>query len=524
MTIAILIWVDFTYLSRRTSDYEIATFYLRLAWAVTPILFVSIYVFILVSLDMVRKRKIVLFGLITLGIITTIVIMQTSLIISGIAYLDGKFAIAYGSGLWPFFGFILILIILSVVSLLPVIMSSYPSEKKRKLQIVFAGMSFFFIINIIYNIIYPVFFHIFSLYEWGDYSTLILLAVVAYASIRHRFFDVPLIMTSTLISFVGCLLLFRGIIFSPSLESAAISFAIFLCYLPVGYFLMRYMNQAREQNKKLSVLTHQLQNQTNQYKQLAKEQEDIIDIIGHEMHSPLTTILQTIHLYKETAMPYKNKTMQTLKKDAILTERIGIVYDSFASIERSSKHALTLVNTMLETARIDSNMIRITQTTFDLTDVTKEIVNSYSLLMAESVHISLQIPQEQCIISADKIKVEQSLHELIRNGIKYGKNAPDDIPHLTITLTKTKTEVHLAVKDNGHGINQSDIPSLGSKFTRLHDDKSNPLRAPGGTGLGLYIVRRYMEKQGGKLVIESDGIGKGSRFILVIPISKQSEA
>jgi signal transduction histidine kinase len=73
------------------------------------------------------------------------------------------------------------------------------------------------------------------------------------------------------------------------------------------------------------------------------------------------------------------------------------------------------------------------------------------------------------------------------------------------------------VKDTGIGISKEDIPKLFAKFVRAKDaNKTNVI----GTGLGLYIAKQMVEAQGGKVWVESEGLGKGSTFFIKLPIKK----
>ena len=124
------------------------------------------------------------------------------------------------------------------------------------------------------------------------------------------------------------------------------------------------------------------------------------------------------------------------------------------------------------------------------------------------------------MIVADRAKIEEVIGNLITNAIKYSEHGT-----IEISTEKMDKEIIVHVKDEGTGIQQEDIPGLFQKFHRLHNYIGNPsdpqhlLVRPGGTGLGLYVVKGIIEKHGGKVWVESE-VGKGSTFSFSLPIKE----
>ena len=104
---------------------------------------------------------------------------------------------------------------------------------------------------------------------------------------------------------------------------------------------------------------------------------------------------------------------------------------------------------------------------------------------------------------------------MISNALKYTKKGD-----VWLDIYKDGDYVTVKVSDNGMGMKQEDIPELFQKFHRLNNYTSNQtmLVRPGGTGLGLYIVKGIMELHKGKAWAESEGEGKGSSFYFSLPL------
>ena len=109
----------------------------------------------------------------------------------------------------------------------------------------------------------------------------------------------------------------------------------------------------------------------------------------------------------------------------------------------------------------------------------------------------------------DDEKLYQVIQNFIDNAVKYTKKGS-----IAVTVEEKNGEVVLSVEDSGMGIESKVIPLLFHEFVR---DK-NIAKEIHGTGMGLYIARTFVEAQGGKVWVESPGLGKGSTFYLSLPI------
>jgi signal transduction histidine kinase len=113
-------------------------------------------------------------------------------------------------------------------------------------------------------------------------------------------------------------------------------------------------------------------------------------------------------------------------------------------------------------------------------------------------------------ITADFGKIKQVFTNLIDNAIKYTQKGS-----VTVSITQDDKVVRFMTSDTGIGIPSDEIGHLFEKFTRARD--ANQVNTT-GTGLGLYVAKSLVEGQGGTIHIESDGVGKGSRFIVELPL------
>ena len=113
----------------------------------------------------------------------------------------------------------------------------------------------------------------------------------------------------------------------------------------------------------------------------------------------------------------------------------------------------------------------------------------------------------------DPDKMREVVINLVHNAIKYTSNAK-----VTVHLEKTDDKnIRLSVCDGGMGIKKEDLSRLFTKFVRTDEAKASD---PNGMGIGLYFVKRVVEDHGGRVGVESEGMGKGSIFTVELPLER----
>ena len=257
--------------------------------------------------------------------------------------------------------------------------------------------------------------------------------------------------------------------------------------------------------------------------------------MGHEIRTPLTAIIQTLKVHKKYTLPFEKKLMAEAKSSKELTEALPLFFEAMKTIDRASTHASTLVTDMLETARLDKQRFELNYEKFDLVETVKSNVEIMSKTVEDGpqnvaqqsdqplvkYQIHFEPPKfKEFIVEADKTRIGQAVYALLNNAIKYHDPAKKTV-EVNISLTRKGNYAQITISDNGIGIDPADIHKLGKKFLRLNPKSSGNLQRPGGTGLGLFVVKGIMAYHKGYLQIESKGLTKGSTFTLQFPIIKK---
>lgn len=187
----------------------------------------------------------------------------------------------------------------------------------------------------------------------------------------------------------------------------------------------------------------------------------------------------------------------------------------FANIVRSSGDTLLkLIDDIINISLIEAGQLKINIGKHHLNTLLKEIHLSFQgeKIRLNKEHIDIRLAQknfdDHITISADKVRFQQILTNLVGNALKFTESGSIEIGY---TISDKKT-VCIFVKDTGIGIPKEKIPLIFERFRKLNDDK----KIYSGTGLGLTISKRLVEEMGGELTVDSD-LGKGSIFRFTIP-------
>jgi len=236
----------------------------------------------------------------------------------------------------------------------------------------------------------------------------------------------------------------------------------------------------------------QLQEYSEQLKELVATKDKFFSIIAHDLKSPFNSILGLSEIIKLEA---RHLDIATIEQYA------GIIYST-------SNNTFKLLENLLDWARIQQSQMPFHPVSFVLKTVTDEVIE----LMIEKANSKMiaiinYIP-DNLIVEADKNMLKTILRNLISNALKFtSANGKVGIK----ALSKGNT-IEISVEDTGTGIRQEDIDKIfkiGSSFSKRGTENEK------GTGLGLLLCKEFVEKHGGQIWVESEE-GKGSTFFFTI--------
>jgi PAS domain S-box-containing protein len=181
-------------------------------------------------------------------------------------------------------------------------------------------------------------------------------------------------------------------------------------------------------------------------------------------------------------------------------------------MQRQLNHMVHLINDLLDVARISSGKVELKKELVELKGIIGDAVES-SLALIEAAHhtLDLRVPEESLVVHADPTRLNQVLGNLLTNAAKYTAEGG----HIELSVHRDGQQVVISVSDTGIGIPAEALPTLFEMFTQV---PNNAGRTQGGLGIGLSLVHRLVEMHGGTVTASSAGEGKGSTFIIRLPL------
>jgi signal transduction histidine kinase/CheY-like chemotaxis protein len=187
-------------------------------------------------------------------------------------------------------------------------------------------------------------------------------------------------------------------------------------------------------------------------------------------------------------------------------------------IDRQVRHLTRLLDDLLDVARVTTGKIGLRKEPVNLAvAVANALEASRSLLDQRGHAVSVSLPEPPVFVEADPVRLEQVITNLVNNAAKYTPSPG----HISVTARRENEEAVVRVRDDGIGISAELMPQIFDVFAQ--GDRSL-VRAEGGLGIGLTVVRSLVELHGGTVAVQSEGPGQGSEFIVRLPLGDRVEA
>ena len=260
-------------------------------------------------------------------------------------------------------------------------------------------------------------------------------------------------------------------------------------------------NKVKRRTRELEKSRQKLKQQNIQLKKIDKLKNDFISMAAHELKTPLISISG----YTEyILMKYEDELNSEIKKDMSIVRK---------NIDRLHKY----MNQLLDVMKIDEQKLKMHKTTFNARRIIRSCIDELSYLIKQKNHDIETELKGDLSIKADEDKIFQVISNLLSNSIKYTPAGG----LIQIKSDKQDGVFHFEIEDNGMGMDQEELSNVFDKFRvtnngRIKDD----FKKNGGTGLGLYISKGFIEAHGGTIKAHSEGEGEGSKISFTLPINR----
>jgi PAS domain S-box-containing protein len=226
----------------------------------------------------------------------------------------------------------------------------------------------------------------------------------------------------------------------------------------------------------------------------AQRMHEFIAMLAHELRNPLAPIRNAVTLMGRKGLndPLLESMRQTIDRQSVLLTR--------------------LLDELLDVNRIARGQFSIEREAIDVQDVlSRSIETSRPLIDAQGHTFEAELSNEPLPVVGDAVRLTQAIVNLLKNAAKY--TPPGG--RIWLSTVSRGAEIEIRVRDNGQGIERDMLERVFDLFVQV--DPAN--LALGGLGVGLALVRRVVELHGGSVQARSDGRGRGSEFIVRLPLS-----
>ena len=232
-------------------------------------------------------------------------------------------------------------------------------------------------------------------------------------------------------------------------------------------------------------------------KRLDQIRRDFVANVSHELRTPLSILRGYIEVLLDE--PETSR--------AELTRILSIM-------ERHSKRLRQLVDDLLTLAQLESSHTKLELSVVRVDELFNNVIRDWKeKLAAKNLKVIVDLPSEALTLHADGTRLEEVLHNLLDNAMKFSR----EDGQIRLRATHCGSNVVLSVADDGIGISKEHLPRIFERFYRADKARSREL---GGTGLGLAIVKHIAQLHGGRVEAESE-LGKGTTIRVVLPDAAQ---
>jgi signal transduction histidine kinase len=254
-------------------------------------------------------------------------------------------------------------------------------------------------------------------------------------------------------------------------------------------------HKVKLRTRQLSKNKSSLQRSLKKLREYDQLKTDFFSNISHELRTPLTMILSPIDRILESQKELPAKVLSLINVVRVNGNRL-----------------LELINQLLEFSKLEAGRTRLVPTSVDLNALARELaVAAEPLAEQRGIQLRLKLDQRLPAIAADGEKIETVLRNLVSNALKFTPAGGQ----VEIETALTDNCVTTAVTDTGIGIPEADYGRVFERFVQIDSSSS---RQYSGTGLGLALVKEFVELHGGEIHVESE-IGLGSRFWFTLPLT-----
>lgn len=371
-----------------------------------------------------------------------------------------------------------------------------------QLRYLLLGFGIFVVLEVLFNTAVPVILNNQSLYRIGNYAVIFFVGFTAYGIIKTGLFNIKVIATETTVILLSFGLIVE-VFLSSSINEEILKGIIWMLATYGGWQLIKSVKKEIEQRKKIEKLAKELETANEHLKEVDKLKDDFLSMASHELNTPIAAIKGYLSMILVEGMGGKIPDKARAYLDTVFT---------------SAGRLANMVKDLLNVSRIESGRIHIIWEQKPIEDMINQAITEVMSKAREAGH-TLTYEASKTKMPAtwfDATRITEILINMIGNSIKYTPNGGK----IVVRAVHDEDKIVVSVEDNGKGIPNDRQKAVFEKFTQV-DVLKDEVK---GTGLGMYISKKFIELHKGKIWFHSDGENKGTTFFFSLPILKEKPA
>jgi len=329
--------------------------------------------------------------------------------------------------------------------------------------------------------------------QYGLFGMPIFMGFLAYLIVRYKVFNVKLVAAQALV--MGMVILIGSQFFFIQNNTNRILTAITLVLVSLfGWWLVRSVKKEVEQRENLEKLTEELKVANLRLQELDQQKTEFLSIASHQLRTPLSIMKGYVELIEDGAYGKPSKELLEILKN----------------MDDSNERLVSLVDSFLDITRIEQGRTKYSFADCKVNELITSVVEELRPRARDnSLEIKWQENNEIDLVNLDQEKVRHVIFNFVDNAIKYTPSGS-----IEVLLENSDDGIEVKVKDTGLGFGEEDQVNFFQKFYRGKNVQGSNVT---GTGLGLFVCRRFIESHEGRVWARSSGTGLGSEFGFWLP-------
>lgn len=366
------------------------------------------------------------------------------------------------------------------------------TDKLIRLQTIYVFIAFAIVI-FIGGSAYLFAYNIDTRFPFSYLTGLIFPVMLFYTVSRHHLLGTKVIATEVLVGLTEFIMVMQ-IFFASSLSDIVIRVIFAVVVAAIGVQLIKSVTKEIKRREEITRLARSLEQANLRLQDLDKQKTDFLSIAAHQLRTPLSILNGYIELIKDGGYGHVGRK----------------VVEILDNMDQSNSRLVKLVDEFLNITRIEQGRTKYDFTKQDISKIVESVVHELAgRAEHKGLKIAMAVPREIPLVSMDEEKIRNVLFNFVDNAIKYTQHGT-----ITVSVQLESAGVIVKVKDHGYGFDKVDKANFFQKFYRGNNVKGTNVN---GTGLGLYVCRKFIEAHQGRIWANSLGLGQGSEFAFALP-------